>query len=202
MNQDLKCYIPKQAYRGVRQLLEGNHLNVKVKRERKTRHGDYRKMANGYPQITVNANLNPYRFLITLVHEIAHHETYKTHGLRVRPHGKEWKITFQHLMLPFLNPDIFPETLLPLLAHHFKNPKASSDTDVPLALALKAFDAPNEKTYIFEIPDGGIFKTPNGKRYKKIKKRRTRYECKALKTGRLYAFSPHAEVKRINDENE
>ena len=202
MDQNLKSYIPLSAYEKVCHLLREDHLTILVKNERKTRHGDYRKTSNGRHQITVNASLNPYRFLITLVHEIAHYEAYKTYGTYIRPHGIEWKTTFQHLMLPFLNPAIFPESLLPLLANHFKNPKASSDTDLCLALALKAFDSPKEKTYIFEIEDGATFEATNGKRYKKIKKRRKRYECKALKTGRLYAFSPHAEVKLVNDENE
>lgn len=202
MNQNLKSYIPGQAHEQVCRLLEEDHINILIKKERKTRHGDYRKMRGGVHQITVNANLNPYKFLITLIHEIAHYQTYKTYGFSVKPHGKEWKNTFQHLILPFLHPTIFPNSLLPLLAKHFKNPKASSDTDVALSYALKAFDAPNEKTYIFEIEDGAVFKASNGKFFKRIKKRRTRFECQALETGRLYTFSPHAEVKLVINENE
>lgn len=202
MNQDLKSYIPISSYPKVCQLLEEDCLTVLIKKERKTRHGDYRKTPNGIHQITVNANLNPYRFLITLLHEIAHYETYKSYGFMVKPHGKEWKMTFQHLILPFLNPTIFPKTLLPLLAYHFKHPKASSDTDLTLSLALKAFDPPNKKTYIFEIENGAMFEASNGQLYEKIKKRRKRYECKALKTGRLFAFSPHAEVTLVNETNE
>lgn len=202
MNQDLKSYIPVQAYNLVGQLLEDVPLNILIKKERKTRHGDYRKLKNGMHQITVNANLNPYRFLITLLHEIAHYECYKNYGYNIKPHGKAWKTTFQHIMLPFINPKIFPESLLPILANHFKNPKASSDTDESLSLALKAFDISNGKTYIFEVKDGAKFTISNGSSYRKIKKRRKRYECQALDTGRLYAFSPLAEVELINDENE
>jgi SprT protein len=64
----------------------------------------------------------------------------KSFGRFIKPHGLEWKQTFQHLMLPFLNPYVFPNELISLLAKHFKNPKASSDTDVNLALALKNMD--------------------------------------------------------------
>jgi hypothetical protein len=39
---------------------------------RQTRHGDYRKGVNGKHEITVNSNLNKYKFLITLIHEISH----------------------------------------------------------------------------------------------------------------------------------
>ena len=60
-------------------------------------------------------------------------------------------------MVPFIRPEIFPNQLLPLLARHFRNPKASSDTDAKLAIALKAFDEKEtEKNYIFEIPMGSI----------------------------------------------
>lgn len=202
MDQDLKSYIPTQAYSLVSELLDEDHLKILIKNERKTRHGDYRKLKNGTHQITINANLNPYRFLITLLHEIAHYVCYKNNGYNIKPHGKAWKTTFQHIMLPFINPNIFPESLLPTLANHFKNPKASSDTDESLSLALKAFDVPNEKTYIFEVEDGATFTISNGTCFRKIKKRRKKYECQALDTGRLYAFSPLAEVELINDENE
>ena len=146
MNQDLSIYIPKAAELQIREILKYQPLNIVVKKERKTRHGDYRKLKNNRHQITVNANLNNYRFLITLLHEIAHYHAYCSHGALIKPHGKEWKQTFQKLMLPFLRPEVFPKSILPQLANYIKNPKASSDTDLPLALALKAFDPPNKKT--------------------------------------------------------
>ena len=108
MQQTLNQYIPQPAIAYVLELLKHDNLVVKIKNERKTRHGDYRKLPNGKHQITVNANLNQYRFLITLIHEIAHFEAYKNYNRFIKPHGKEWKQTFQHLMLPVLNPEVFP----------------------------------------------------------------------------------------------
>lgn len=198
MQDTLQKYIPQKAIPQILQLLEHERLTIKIKNERKTRHGDYRRLANGRHQITVNSNLNCYRFLITLVHEIAHLEAFKTYGKFIKPHGKEWKYTFQRLMLPFLNPEIFPMELLPLLARHFKNPKASSDTDAHLSLALKQFDAPNDKTYIFEVPEGRVFKIYNGKTFQMGKKRVKRFECVEVKSGKVYLFSPNAEVELIN----
>ena len=195
MQNTLQNYIPEEAITYVQQLLKHDNLRVDIKNERKTRHGDYRKLPNGEHQITVNANLNSYRFLITLIHEIAHFETYKTYGCLIKPHGKEWKYTFQHLMLPVLNPQIFPIPILPLLAKHFKNPKASSDSDASLALALKQFDAPNDKTFIFEVPFGSNFKLYNGRVFKKGKKRVKRHEAIEVNTGKLYLFNPNAEVE-------
>ena len=200
MQNQIKNYIPETALDIVVRLLDEEHLVVKIKNERKTRHGDYRQLPNGKHQITVNSNLNKYRFLITLVNEIAHLEAYKRFGKFIKPHGKEWKHTFQYLMLPFLNPEIFPNELFPLLAEHFKNPKASSDTDTQLALALKQFDAPNDRTYVFEVPLGVTFKLYNGRIFKKGQKRRKRFECMEVNSGKLYLFNPNAEVELLEQQ--
>ncbi|EGV43245.1 sprT domain-containing protein [Bizionia argentinensis JUB59] len=199
MENTLKSYIPEAAISPIIALLDHDDLSVRIKTERKTRHGDYRRLPNGKHEITINSNLNSYRFLITLIHEIAHFEAYNTYGKNIKPHGKAWKYTFQTLMLPFLNPEIFPMDLLPLLANHFKNPKASSDTDIQLAFALKQFDPPNDKTYVFEVPLGQTFKLYNGKVFKKGNKRVKRIECIEIKTGKLYLFNPNAEVDVLND---
>jgi SprT protein len=197
MVDTIQNFIPKAAYDQVAQLLLHDNLVVKIKKERKTRHGDYRRLPNGKHQITINSNLNTYRFLITLIHEIAHFEAYKTYGKTIKPHGLEWKSVFQHLMLPFIRPEIFPNDVLSLLAMHFKNPKASSDSDPVLALKLKQYDAPNGKTFIFEVPEGATFRLYNGKLFQKGSKRRTRFECTELASGRLYVFNPNAEVELI-----
>ncbi len=200
MQDILQKHIVTEAIPQVLRLLEYDNLTVLVKKERKTRHGDYRKLPNGKHQITVNGNLNEYRFLITLIHEIAHFEAYKAFGRAIKPHGIEWKRTFQHLMLPFLNPNIFPSKILPLLANHFKNPKASSDTDVALALALKQFDEPNDKTYVFEVPIGSTFQLYNGRLFKKGGKRTKRFECVEINSGKVYLFNPNAEVELMPSE--
>ncbi|GGI58337.1 SprT-like domain-containing protein [Winogradskyella haliclonae] len=199
MQKTLFQYIPQEAKFLIQDLISTDNLVVKIKGERKTRHGDYRMLPNGKHQITVNSNLNPYRFLITLIHEIAHLESYQKYGRFIKPHGKEWKRTFQHLMLPFLRPEIFPNNLLPLLAKHFKNPKASSDTDTDLALALKQYDEENDKTFIFEIEEGVTFKLYNGRIFRKGVKRRKRYECLELSSGKLYLFNPNAEVELLEE---
>lgn len=198
MQSRLKSYIPEPAVDQILRLLEDDKLVLKIKKERKTRHGDFRSLPNGKHQITINSNLNSYRFLVTLIHEIAHYEAYSQYGRFIKPHGKEWKHCFQRLMLPFLNPEVFPNDLLPLLAWHFKNPRASSDTDTNLSLAMKQYDAPNDKTYVFNLPEGSAFKMYNGKIFQKGNKRVKRYECIEIKTGKLYLFNPNAEVELIN----
>lgn len=193
LESTLASYIPEKAIPLVEYLINKHKINLKIVNSRKTKHGDFRTFANGQTQITVNNNLNKYQFLLTLVHEIAHHVTYKKFG-RVQPHGKEWKTIFQHLMLPFLQPEIYPKEMLPFLANYFKNPKASTDADAKLSLALKQFKAKEGKSFIFEIPSGQIFSFRN-KLYKRGSKRRTRYECLSLLNKKVYLFNQNVEVE-------
>ena len=197
MDDVLKKYLPEAAVNSVLKLIKVHHIHLQIVKQRATRHGDYRKLPNGQHKITVNANLNKYKFLITLIHEIAHLVAFSTYGTRIKPHGQEWKHTFQQLMLPLLRPEIFPNNLLPYLAHHFKNPKASSDTDTRLSLALKQYDPPSDKIPIFEVPFGTKFKLYNGREFIRGKKRVKRYECKETTTGRIYLFNPNAEVEAL-----
>jgi len=197
MIEVLSKYIPEHAVATSFELIKVNHVHLKIVNERVTRHGDYRRHPDGFHQITVNASLNKYRFLITLIHEIAHLVAFEKYGRNIKPHGDEWKLTFQRLMVPFIRPEIFPSQLLPLLARHFRNPKASSDTDATLSLALKQFDPVNDKNYIFEIPYGSVFRIHNGKIFKKIALRTKRYECVEVNSGRIYLFNPNAEVELL-----
>ena len=197
MSDTLARYIPEHAVKPVFELIVANQVHLKIVNERQTRHGDYRRALNGKHEITVNASLNRYKFLITLIHEIAHLVAFEKFGRNIKPHGEEWKITFQRLMVPFIRPEIFPQHLLPLLARHFRNPSASSDTDTTLSLALKQFDQPTDKNYVFEIPYGSIFRISNGKIFKKIAVRTKRFECVEISTGKTYLFNPNAEVELL-----
>ena len=156
MIETLSKYIPDNAIELVDEILQNHPIDIKIVNNRVTKHGDFKKLKNGNVQITLNNTLNKYQFLLTLIHEIAHFVTYKKYK-RVKPHGIEWKINFQHLMLPFLQPKIYPNSLLPLLANYFKNPKASTGSDVNLTLALKQYDDLSGKIFIFEIAHGTIF---------------------------------------------
>ena len=198
MSEVLSKYVPEHAVVSVFELIKSNSVHLKIVNERQTRHGDYRKAINGKHEITVNANLNKYRFLITLVHEIAHLAAFEKYGRMIKPHGNEWKLTFQRLMVPFIRPEIFPHSVLPLVANHFRNPTASSDTDARLAYALKQFDERKpDILFIHELPTGSLFRIKNGKIFRKNGLRVKRYECLEIKTGKLYLFNANAEVENL-----
>jgi SprT protein len=180
-------------------------VQLRISKSRSTKLGDYRYPKPGSPpRISVNHNLNRYSFLITLVHEMAHHDVYLTmqekgfNFLRkkkpIKPHGQEWKAAYRQRMAPYLNAWIFPEEVLSVLQDYFENPRASSSADHHLARMLKTFDHPNGKVILETLPLDAVFHLPNNKKFQKKEKVRTRYRCICLKTKRIYLFNPLAEV--------
>jgi hypothetical protein len=85
-----------------------------------------------------------------------------------------------------------------LVANHFRNPTASSDTDARLVFALKQFDERKPDIYfIHEVPSGSLFRIKKGRIFQKIGLRVKRYECIEVQTGKTYLFNANAEVEII-----
>ena len=66
--------------------------------------------------------------------------------LITNPHGLEWKNQFRILILPVLNPDIFPKVLLPLKegTKNFSS-KISKASELVKELKIKSDDADEKK---------------------------------------------------------
>ncbi|WP_139958650.1 SprT-like domain-containing protein [Flavicella sediminum] len=193
--KEIQNFIPETALPRVLELLEAHDFILKIVNKRATKHGDFRKLPSGKYQITINNSLNPHQFLLTLIHEIAHHVTHQKYG-HVKPHGKEWKYTFKELMLPFVHPEVYPNNILPHLAKYLINPKASTDSDVHLSLALKQDSRDSDKNYIFELSPNDNFLLKKRK-FKLLEKKRTRFLCLELATGKKYLINQNAEVLLI-----
>ena len=132
--------------------------------------------------------------MITLLHEIAHYIVFKKYSNISKPHGPEWKLAYRKILLPFLNKQIFPDQICRCLAHYMKNPKASTDRDLNLFMALRKYDKKENYSLILEIEKGQSFRIKCGRKFIKLNKRRKLYECREVSSNRIYLFSPQAEV--------
>jgi SprT protein len=195
----LERFLPASTLSYIEELLKDQHLMIKVTRQRKTRHGSFRAGNKREASVIhISGSLNPYAFLFTLIHEIAHLKAWELYGRKVAPHGKEWKNIFSNLMQPLLNENVFPTDLLLQLKKHMAYPKASTGSDLELSRLLKKYDSQeNSLPFIEDIPTGSCFEWRGGRVFRKEEKLRKRYRCIEIKTKKVYLFSPLAEVKPI-----
>ena len=181
----LKAHIPLSALDYCFRLWQASPFELKLTKSRQTKVGDFTsRRTKSHPRITLNHDLNPYLFLLTFVHEVAHLHVYLRLGSRVDPHGEEWKSTFTDLMIPILQESVFPEKILHPLRLHMVNPKASSFADSGLTRVLREYDADAHRFFVLsDLPEGCLFQL-QGKFFKKGKLRRTRVLCQEVKTRR------------------
>jgi SprT protein len=195
----LKRYIPHEAVPRVLEYLHQYKVHLTITRERKSILGDYRHATHHQThRITVNGNLNPFAFLITLVHELAHLVTFMQFGNRVQAHGREWKTLYALLLKDFLANKIFPPPIEQALSRSLHNLPASSCADEDLMRVLKQYDLKqNGLVMVEQLPEGQVFDIGGGRLFQKGKKLRKRFQCTEVKTGKLYLFSPIYEVKVV-----
>lgn len=193
----LQKYIPEAAIPQVYQWLQEYYIHLKISRKRSSKLGDYRSPHKGKGhQITVNHDLNPYSFLITLIHEIAHMLVWDKYRNRVRAHGKEWKETYRELMVPFFDMEIFPEDIDSALTNYLSNSYASSGSDLNLGRALQKYDSDPGLT-LENIPEGSVFSLPNGMAFKKGTLNRKRYRCTRIDNNKVYLVSALIRVELL-----
>ncbi|WP_315824515.1 SprT-like domain-containing protein [Paraflavitalea speifideaquila] len=139
------------------------NVHLTITQERKTVLGDYRH-ATQYKahRISVNGTLNPYAFLITLVHELAHLVTFTQYGNRVQSHGKEWKTLYAVLLAEFLKESVFPADIQQAIRQSLHDLPASSCADETLMRVLKKYDRQNGMVMVEDIPEGQLFDIGEG----------------------------------------
>lgn len=192
----LSKYVPEAFVENVTRLLQNHKVRFKIVAPRTTKLGDFRPGNSiRLPQITVNGNLNPYSFLITTLHEFAHHITYEKYTKTVNPHGIEWKNEFKMLLEPIIYHKEFPINVRAALVKSLHNLKASSCSDVQLSRELAKFDLDTENYKLLEsLPIGTQFLLQN-KVFYKGELRRKRFLCTEIETKRNYLVSGIAKVK-------
>jgi len=197
--QHLRQWLPEGSLEPVVHYLQHYHVHLTITRERSTVLGDYRN-AHGdrHHRISVNGNLNPYAFLITLLHELAHLFTYERFGHRVQAHGTEWKNEFSKILAGFMLKGIFPEDIHKALLRTLQNPAASSCADEGLMRVLKRYDPPREGVMLVEaLPVGSLFSIKGNRVFRRMERVRKRIRCVEVDTGKIYLFSAVYAVKRL-----
>lgn len=193
----LSNHIPEQAIGYCLSLWKEKPFKLHTTKSRQTKIGDFTCKRGEPVRITVNEDLNPYLFLVTYIHEVAHHYVFQQVGNRVEPHGAYWQQTFAQLIQPMLTPEIFPDKLFRLLSKHMQQPMASTFADVDLTKAFREYDH-NAHTHIVlsSLAEGSIFQL-NGRTFKKGKLRRTRFLCGEVKSKRQYLVPAEALVNNV-----
>jgi len=197
----LQQFLPPGTGPAVTAYLHRYRVHLTVTRERKSILGDYRHRTDYHNhRISVNGNLNPYSFLITLLHELAHLLTFEQYGPRVSAHGREWKTIYGDLLKQFLEHKIFPAVIEKELRLSLQNPAASSCAEDGLLRALRKFDTQKDNHHLIEeLPPGALFRTKDGRVFQKMEKLRKRFKCVEVRSGKLYLFSPVYEVYALEN---
>ncbi|TAF35478.1 MAG: hypothetical protein EAZ57_09630 [Cytophagales bacterium] len=200
--EGLSAFMPLAAVKKAFELMKHYKLHVKVVAPRKNVLGQFAvRSGRERPVLSINSDLNPYQFLITFIHEVAHFTVWQIHGFRVKPHGTEWKQEYSRLLNPFLCTSIFPLDVLYALEKSLKEIKASSCSDPELYKVISRYDKPQEgrNTQLVALEqiafdDYFVFQDIV---YQKKKHLRTYCECVQITTKRLYKIrlsvmvSPH-----------
>src|SRR6202008_3828238 len=176
----LEAFVPEGSFEQVVQYLHFYKVHLTVTKARRSVLGDYRHPFQGKNhRITVNGNLNPYEFLITLLHELAHLLTYEQFGHKVEVHGPEWKKIYRQLLSDFLQLKIFPADIEKALRRSVKNPAARANGETELLLLLRSHDRDKKPgmKLIQELPAGAVFRTSDGRTFKKGERLRKRFRC-------------------------
>ncbi len=194
---------PEQVVPWLESQLAPYTYQLKVTRPRKTKLGDFRPPQQGrVPTITLNGNLPPYQFLVTLVHELAHLITWEQHGRRAAPHGKEWKHCFGDLLHSLLAAAQWPPLFVAAAGRHAARPKSTTagDPDLQRALLeLDQVDGMQAALLLSDLQAGQCFLF-KGRGFAVMEHRRTRTLVRELQTQNKYLIPMIAEVEVLKGE--
>ena len=185
--QDLLIrHIPAPAVPYCLDLWNRYPFELKIRKSRLTKAGDFCLRPGHNPVITLNNDLPPFLFLVTYIHEFSHHAVAIVYGNRPEPHGREWKAAFQTFMKPVLEMGIFPVDLQLGLERHLIDPPASTFSDPVLSRLFIKYDPDKSgNRLVGHLKEGEIFRL-RGKTLKRGELKRTRYTCTEAATGRTW----------------
>lgn len=196
-------YIPSEVVDDVFDYLYSNKIHFKIVNNRKTKLGDYRwpQHQYRYHQITVNGGLNSYAFLFVLLHEMAHHATYLKYQTSVQPHGLEWQTMYRKLLLHYTSKRIFPADIEEGIYKYCSSLPLKATCEQMIMDCLRRYDPDYEtspQTLLKDLPINAIFSMADGRLFRSLEKRRTRYKCLSLSDGKLYLIHGSARVEAFD----
>lgn len=188
-------YLPEGAIYFLKQWFGNHFIHIRITRNRNSKLGDYRKLADGSHEISINCTLEPELFFFVLTHELAHLLAFEKFGRKIPPHGTEWKHTYREMLLESLS--VYSEELKPIIAKFSRSPKANFMASPELVRYFRADNKDSGNVFVESIHPGEDF-LYKGQPYKMLGRRKMNYLCRNSSTGRDYIFKPLAEVTKLN----
>ncbi len=197
--KSLSHFIPQPALEYCLRLHRQYRFKLIITPPRRTRLGCFSVRPMQQPVIRINGNLNPYSFVITYLHEVAHCAVYLENKRKTLPHGKEWKQAFRRLLMPVMNASVFPEEILGCLLPYAADPKAATGSDRRLSAALGKYDVQTveeaNKIPLMHVREGEIFVFQT-RLFIRGALRRTRVLCTEKKSSRRFTIPAHVLVEQ------
>lgn len=195
----LDPFLPRETRPFIERWLAPYAYRLIIKGPRKTKRGDFRPPQRGkLATLTVNADLLPLQFLLTLTHEIAHLMVWAERGNLRRPHGQDWKRCFGALLRELAEVAALPDAFREALRHHAEQPKSCAERDPALMRALRGLEG-DGSVWLDDVELGTEFSL-EGRRFRKLESNRTRCLCLDLDNGHRYRVSKSVPVIAFSNE--
>lgn len=197
-------FLPAGALSHIEGLLGRHAVQVRISRPRRTKLGDHRPPVHGRPEhrISINEDLNPYAFLTTLLHELAHAAAWAAHrGLRrrLRPHGPEWQRAFAGMIEPVVAAGVLPDDVALALSRSLQSPRAATCSDRTLLLTLARYDPPvADRVRVEDLAEGALFRIETGAVFRAARRLRSRRQCFDMRSGVEYRVHGLALVEPVH----
>jgi len=200
--QILQNHCPTGSETLLQSWLQNRHVIIRISRDRVSKLGDFRSAQNGSPaRISINKGLSQIEFLVTLVHELAHHDTYRAKGIRQRwnrkrvpPHGVEWKEAFRRYIVEIIESGVVEEEVNEALRKCYLMRERIATSPCMVLKRLIEIDLEEDILRVYDLEEGEKFVLSSGRIFIRGIKLRTRYRCQEVKTGKIYTIHGLAEV--------
>lgn len=197
----LARYLNADAVDNVFDFMNRHCVDLHITRDRRSKLGDYRWPQQGYPRhaISINGSLNPYMFLLVMLHEQAHLLTFLQYKNSIQPHGHEWQDNYRRLLRQYAEKGCFPKECLSKLKRYTMQLPLYGPAGKELETILHHYDknytSENSLT-LNDLPLGSQFRIKDKPEmlFVSNEKLRTRYRCVEMHSGMPFLVSGNAQV--------